>query len=191
MYTVGDILPVEALEDGTNILIECSEEDGAKDIIEQLLTNDQSHDIILVIPEDQAEAVKDTYSHCLSSANTETVEYVAVKDKPYPAHVAIRFSSLLKDSGANPKRLFFHPLHKFLADTDLRLAYKCCNAITDQIKQRNYLGIFVIDPDKIPEESHETLSHLFSTKIRKRRSNPSGRELCIERDEQTTDWVLY
>jgi len=212
MYSVGDSLPVDDLEQGTYLLAGPAMS-GKYDLLLSLVTEgiEAGDGALFVTTNDDASGVIDAIEEqvgelpanvrlvdCVSerqgggSLPADRVEYVSS-----PADltgIGIGVSEQLRrfaHSDVERTRMAFYSLSTLLMYADLETVFRFLHVLTGRVDSIGGMGVFAIDPTTHDESTKNTLKQLFDGVI-ELRDGSAGREVrLVGVDGETTDWVTH
>ena len=210
MYSVGDTLPVDALDSGT-YLLSGPAMSGKYDLLVSLLAEGlevEEGALFVTTNEDAGDVIEDLEGRlgtiprdlrlvdCVSEQQgagglaPEKVEYVSS-----PADltgIGIGVSEQLRriaQSDVEGTRMAFYSLSTLLMYAELETVFRFLHVLTGRIDSIDGMGAFAIDPTTHEESTVNTLKQLFDGMI-ELRDGQDGREVRLVGVEDTsTDWV--
>lgn len=201
-----EYLPIEAVPAGTNILVAGPSLGGARELLLELLAdNDGQEGIVFISADIAGTKLIDAYQSiggqfdpgrmCVidctkqQSGSDGPIRHVASPSDL--TGIGIEFSSLfesLHGRGSGRVRVGIWSLSTLLmyAD-DFRAVYRFLHTLTSRIRTADGLGLAAIDPEATDQQALGTISQAFDARIDVRESE-AGAEFRVKGLDGPTDW---
>lgn len=196
MYSMDGALPggiLEEVEPGTNLLVSGPGMSGKRSLMLQLLASGaaEGEGAMVVTTREPADTIRSEYRSATSrqdapiwvidaveSGATPTADRVSSVSSPGDlTGIGIEFSEFARDAvnqGVDRIRVGFDSLSPLLMYSDLQRAFRFLHVFTSQIQTRDWVGVFVIDPDAHEDRAVNTVRQLFDGMIELRLAGDDG-----------------
>jgi KaiC/GvpD/RAD55 family RecA-like ATPase len=183
MYELGEVLPGEGFDAGSNVLISGPPLTGKRRLaLEVLATGSNEGDgAIVVTTKDSAEKVLDEYDElveddaqvgvvdCVTQQRgVDSVPDARVKYASSPVDmtgIGIQLSEFLQEfyetRGITRNRVLLHSISTLLMYSNLETVFRFLHVFTGRIQSADALGVYVVDATAHERQTMNTLKQLF------------------------------
>lgn len=211
MYKVDGALPPELakeVEPGSNLLVSGPPMTGKRRLTMRLLARGarDGEGAVIVSTRNPVDKLANNYQELLGGTNQQcwfvdcvnseengpsNVRYVTSPSDL--TGIGIEFSEIANaanETGVPRLRVGFDSLSPLLMYADLQRAFRFLHVFTSQIQSRNWLGLFVLDPESHDDQAVNTIRQLFDGLIELRVDDDGGRRARVRAgDDGPTQWV--
>jgi KaiC/GvpD/RAD55 family RecA-like ATPase len=185
MYELGDVLPGEEFDAGSNVLVSGPPLTGKRELaLEILATGSNDGDgAIVVTTKDSADKVLEEYGQLVPNVEevqvgvvdcvtqqrgVDSVSDARVKYASSPVDmtgIGIQLSEFLQEfyetRTITTNRVLLHSISTLLMYSNLETVFRFLHVFTGRIQSANALGVYVIDSTAHEQQTMNTLKQLF------------------------------
>jgi hypothetical protein len=212
MYRLSDSLPVDAIPDGSNLLISGPPMTGKYDLMLQLLI-ESCENVVVLSTKNSADRIRDDVADvpapspevgvvdCVSrqrnlgpTSEGELTKYVSSPQNL--TQIGVKFTVLFDRFYEEQPEEFtgvgLHSISHLLMYSDVKQVYQFLQVLTGKVQSAGWLGFGIIDSSIHDEKTQNTLQNLFDGVVQTKRGENGERRLRVTGlSSQPTDWVTF
>jgi len=208
-YEFVDLLPIQPVDPGTNILVTGPSLGGMRELVMYLLACKESEGLLLLTTDTPApEAIDNYQSGCpYDPARMAVVDATqdGIEDERRSVYtvaapgdltgIGIVFSSLyeqLYDAGIRQVRTGLYTLSTLVMYAEeMQPLHRFLHTLTGRIKQANGLGVSAIDPEAQDEKTFRSITQAFDAEVQLQKRDSTHEMRVRGLDDQPDGWQSF